>query len=166
MMELTLPASLVLRLISALTVHRHHEIGGLLVGEHLGGSRFALVDLSVQVSGGTSAHFVRDPVQHQAFLDDFFRRTGNDYQRYNYLGEWHSHIRAPAVPSAEDVATMQAIIATPEVNSDLGVLIVVRLDGSTHLDLSATLFRSEAPPEPIALIIHQTETPTSVDDDA
>ena len=128
MMELSLPAALVLRLADALAQHPRHEIGGLLVGEYLGGNRFALVDLSVQVSGGTSAHFVRDPRQHEAFLDGFFRRTGNDYQRYNYLGEWHSHIGAPAVPSAEDVASMQSIIATPEVNSDLGVLIVVRFN--------------------------------------
>jgi hypothetical protein len=73
------------------------EIGGVLVGEHVEGETFRLVDFSVQREGGDASHFIRDPAQHEVFLQAFFERTGHDYARYNYLGEWHSQHKLPVV---------------------------------------------------------------------
>lgn len=42
--------------------------------------RIRLIAFSVQVRGGTVAHFERDPAHHKALID-FFVRTGKDYQR-------------------------------------------------------------------------------------
>jgi integrative and conjugative element protein (TIGR02256 family) len=132
---------------------RTREIGGVLVGEHVKDDVFRLVDLSIQASGGTAAHFVRDPERHRAFLADFFARTGHDYQRYNYLGEWHSHPSFEPVPSPEDRATMLEIVDDPRVGAHFAVLIIARLRRWARLELSATLFRTNAGIESICLQI-------------
>jgi [CysO sulfur-carrier protein]-S-L-cysteine hydrolase len=70
-MKLLLPPTIVKRLRREVR-GRLHEIGGVLVGEHVATGVFRVVDMSVQVRGGTVAHFVRDPQHHKAFLADFF----------------------------------------------------------------------------------------------
>lgn len=124
------------------------EIGGVLVGEHLEGDTFRIADLSVQHSGGSAAHFLRDLEQSQMFLSEFFSKTGNDYARFNYLGEWHSHPSFSPLPSSEDVATMLSIVRDPQVGVHFAVLMIATLRGQSNIELSATAFRSTAKPEP------------------
>jgi hypothetical protein len=57
-------------------------------------------------ASGSHTRFRRDPKTHQKTLDEFFERTGRDYQRFNYLGEWHSHPSFSVQPSVEDIETM------------------------------------------------------------
>jgi proteasome lid subunit RPN8/RPN11 len=160
-MKLILPAELVVRLRAELRRARVREIGGVLVGEHLGDTTFQVVDLSVQRSGGSAAHFVRDVAHNNAFLSDFFARTGNDYQRFNYLGEWHSHPLFSAIPSGPDIATMQNIVEDPEVGVNFAVLLIVSLRRRGALELSASAFRQHAAPENVEVIMEdQTESPS------
>lgn len=86
------------------------EIGGVLVGEHVSENVFRLVDLSFQESPGTKTCFVRRPEEHERFFADFFERTGRDFERFNYIGEWHSHPSFPAWPSRVDHTQMQDIV--------------------------------------------------------
>ncbi len=151
-MKLLLPPKIIKRLRRELR-GRRHEIGGILVGENVGPDTFRLVDISVQHSGGTVAHFVRDPEAHREFLADFFSRTGNDFNRFNYIGEWHSHPAFEAVPSGEDIASMFDIIQDPAVGVNFAILIIARLDRGRVLQLSATLFRAGIIPDPIEVII-------------
>ena len=90
-MKILLAPPIVKRLRRELRRAGNREIGGLLMGEDLGNGDFRVVEISVQRSGGTEACFIRNPEDHQTELDTFFARTGNDYSRFNYLGEWHSH---------------------------------------------------------------------------
>jgi integrative and conjugative element protein (TIGR02256 family) len=130
----------------------HREIGGVLVGEYLGAETFRIVDLSVQRTGGEANHFVRDPEQHRQFLSEFFERTGHDYARYNYFGEWHSHPTAPALPSNTDISTMDGIVGDPDVGAAFAVLLIARLHWCWGLQLSATAFRPGQKPDPVTLI--------------
>lgn len=116
------------------------EIGGLLFAEHLGGDIFRLVEVSVQKKGGTAGRFVRDPREHQEQLNKFFERTGDDHTRFNYLGEWHSHPSFCAVPSSEDIETMNSLVSDPSVGVNFAVLLIVRRQDS-RLAISATAFR-------------------------
>lgn len=140
-MKLLLPAFIVERLTQALRRGKTSEIGGVLVGEHVAGDVFRIVDLSVQLSGGTAAHFIRDHKLAKLFLDDFFERTGRAYDRYNYIGEWHSHPLFAPLPSGEDFVTMHQLVADPEVGVNFAVLIIARLSWRSRIDFSATLFR-------------------------
>jgi proteasome lid subunit RPN8/RPN11 len=151
-MKLLLPPKIVQHLRRELC-GRRHEIGGVLVGESVGSDTFRLVDISVQHSGGTVAHFVRDPEHHRTFLADFFARTGNDFKRFNYIGEWHSHPAFEAVPSREDIGSMFDIIEDAAVGVNFAILIIARLERRRILQLSATLFRAGIVPESIEIII-------------
>jgi [CysO sulfur-carrier protein]-S-L-cysteine hydrolase len=115
------------------------EIGGVLMGEQIAAGHFRVVDLSVDAVTGSAAHFVRSKEQHEAALREFFQRTGRDYSRYNYLGEWHSHPSFAVRPSPTDVGSMLALVEG-ERSIDFAVLMVVRLDMWLYLSHSISLF--------------------------
>lgn len=140
-MKLLLSANIAARLSAELRRINLREIGGLLVGEHVDGETFRIVDVSVQRSGGTAAHFLRDPEQHKRFLADFFAKTGNDHLKFNYIGEWHSHPFFAALPSKTDHNTMWDIVNDPDVGVNFLILMIVRLRLRGDMQLSATLYR-------------------------
>lgn len=129
-----------------------HEIGGVLVGEQLTENTFRLADFSVQHTGGSTTCFVRDPEQHAAFCNAFFARTGHQYTRFNYLGEWHSHPSFPALPSATDVAAMQAMVEDASQGLYFAVLLIVNLNRRRQLRMSGTAFRAHTPPMKVELL--------------
>ncbi|WP_024576592.1 MULTISPECIES: Mov34/MPN/PAD-1 family protein [unclassified Afipia] len=145
-MKLLIPAELILRLQPELRRGGRKEIGGVLVGEHVERSIFRIVDLSVQHTGGTAVHFVRDEKQSKVFLEKFFERVGNDYQRFNYIGEWHSHPSFEPFPSGEDHATMRQIVSDPTVGVNFAILIIATLAPRSMLKLSATAYRASGDP--------------------
>jgi integrative and conjugative element protein (TIGR02256 family) len=145
-MKLILPVELVTRLGQELKRAGSREIGGVLVGEHVEDESFRIVDLSVQRSGGSQAHFIRDVEHNRAFLDAFFAKTGRDYQRFNYLGEWHSHPLFTPLPSREDAATMRDLVEDSAVGVNFAILMIVSLGWRSTLKMSATAYRAtEAP---------------------
>jgi hypothetical protein len=128
------------------------------MAEHLGNDDYRIVDLSVQRGGGSAACFIRHPKKHGAQLERFFERTGHDYKRFNYFGEWHSHPSFPTTPSLQDLRTMQALVCDPAVGAILLVLLVVRLEPDATLDSSATVFRADNAPARANLTMEPTET--------
>src|SRR5262249_18483678 len=116
------------------------EIGGMLFAEQLAPSHFRVVDLSADLYLGSHTNFRRDPREHQKALDGFFERTGKNFARFNYLGEWHSHPRFSVRPSLEDVATMAELVSNPCGRITFAVLLIVRLRFHLWLDQSWTIF--------------------------
>jgi integrative and conjugative element protein (TIGR02256 family) len=149
-MKILLAPPVVRRLRRELRRAGNCEIGGLLMGEDLGNGDFRVVEISVQRSGGTEACFIRKPKDHQTELDTFFARTGNDYSRFNYLGEWHSHPSFTSNPSMPDLATMLAIVNDPAVGSNFLVLLIARLVGK-QVEATATLFTKTDSPVHVPL---------------
>jgi integrative and conjugative element protein (TIGR02256 family) len=127
------------------------EIGGLLLGEHVRDELFRVVEISVQRSGGSHAGFMRHPQRHQKQMRNFFRRTGGDYARFNYLGEWHSHPCFEPAPSPTDLETMQSIVSDPAVGVNFLVLLVCRLGHGEALEATAAAFRAGIEPLSVAL---------------
>jgi proteasome lid subunit RPN8/RPN11 len=140
---------------------RMNEIGGVMVGEHVGEDTFRIVDVSFQRQEGSIAHFIRDPSDHSEFLAEFFKTTGNDYKRFNYIGEWHSHPSFKPVPSSEDLCTMRNIVDDPLVGVNFAVLMIVRLGRWRRLEISATLFCADHPPRVIHINIDDTPDGTT-----
>jgi proteasome lid subunit RPN8/RPN11 len=141
-MHLVLTQPVLQRLRNELRRARRCEIGGLLLGEHLGGETFRLVDVTIQRSGGSAVHFVRDPALNREQLEDFFRRTGVDYTRFNYLGEWHSHPSFEPLPSRQDIETMQSIVEDAAVGVNFLVLLIVRLTRFRQIKVGAMMFQA------------------------
>lgn len=158
-MKILLAAQVTKRLRRELRRAGSREIGGLLMGEDLGGGLFRIVEVSVQRSGGTHACFIRNPKDHQVYLEAFFARTGQDYTRFNYLGEWHSHPSFDAVPSGTDVETMQSIVSDPDVGANFLVLLIARRMGK-EIEATATVFMPQTMPFSVPLAVEpDTESP-------
>jgi proteasome lid subunit RPN8/RPN11 len=150
-MQLHLPPDLVEKLAIELRRAGRREIGGVLVGEHIGADQFRIVDLSIQRAGGTHVCFIRRPEQHARFLKAFFARTGEAYERFNYLGEWHSHPSFTAEPSAVDLRQMQEIVSDLSGAPLFAVLMVVRLNEQASLQVNVQAFRPHSRPTPVTL---------------
>lgn len=138
----------------------NREIGGLLLAEHVGEDLFRVVEISVQRRGGTHVGFMRDPRQHQRQLKSFFRRTGADYTRFNYLGEWHSHPSFSVDPSPTDCETMQSIVKNPAVGVNFLVLLVCRRNADGTVEASATAFVAHSPPARVSIALEKDTSPT------
>ena len=127
------------------------EIGGVLIAEQVEPGFFRIVDLSMDDQTGGQAHFVRSPEAHAGALSEFFNRTGHEYDRFNYLGEWHSHPRFPVTPSAQDTLSMNELV---EGERDIGfaVLLIVRLHWWHRISCSCTLFSRNTNPSPVEIL--------------
>lgn len=135
----------------ALCAAGRREIGGVLMGEQIEPGHFRVVDLSIDKETGGRAHFVRSPEAHADALDAFFQRTGNEYDRFNYLGEWHSHPRFHVEPSVQDAESMLELVHG-ERDIDFAVLLVVRLDWCWWIASSCTLFRRGHQPAAVDIL--------------
>jgi [CysO sulfur-carrier protein]-S-L-cysteine hydrolase len=139
MVTISLPNDQRVRLRKCLRDAGRREIGGILMGEQVAPDHFRIVDFSVDNKTGTAAHFVRSPEHHAKALESFFRTTGSDFKRFNYLGEWHSHPSFPVGPSHEDIVSMQSLVEG-EQGIDFSALIIVRLRCLFLLEAAAYMF--------------------------
>ena len=139
------------RLRRALRSAGRREIGGVLMGEQIEPGHFRIVDLTIDAETGGRAHFVRSPEAHAEALDAFFARTGNAYDRFNYLGEWHSHPGLPVSLSVQDAGSMTDLVHG-ERGIDFAVLLIVRLDWWRFIASSCTLFRKGQIPSAVEIL--------------
>lgn len=96
---------------------------------------------------GSHTYFRRDPRAHQQALNEFFEKTGRDFSRFNYLGEWHSHPSFSVTQSIEDVRTMQSLVEHRTGTISFALLLIVRLRFWFWMDYSLTIFVCGYPPQ-------------------
>jgi [CysO sulfur-carrier protein]-S-L-cysteine hydrolase len=144
--DILLPPEIVSKIIDALTKAGSREIGGILMGEHVGVDTFRVKDLTIQRRGSTFATFIRFIEEIIGPLRDFFSSTGHDYIRFNYLGEWHSHPSFALIPSKRDHATMLEIIMDPKLGANFVVLLLAKLNASNHLEHTVTVYQPNEVP--------------------
>ena len=106
------------------------------MGEHIGINHFRVSSLTVQKTGAI-ASFVRGITDAIKAIHLFHKSTNNNNQRFNYLGEWHSHPLFSVQPSNKDHHTMRELISDPKVGANFVVLLIFRLkdnnlEGSAH----------------------------------
>lgn len=140
LMEIVIPSEILSRIADALAEAGSREIGGVLMGEHIGDNEFRICDLTVQSRGGSFSSFVRFASLALRALRAFFIRTKDEYTRFNYLGEWHSHPSFSTAPSDRDRETMQELVQDPRVGANFASLVIVRLDDLGEFEASATVF--------------------------
>ena len=135
-----LPNQIQRRLILALEKAGDKEIGGVLMGEHIGEAKFRVVDLTIQEQHGTLAFFVRLVTDAITSLQRFFKQTGYNYRQFNYLGEWHSHPSLPPVPSSKDIQSMLEIVTDTDIGANFVILLIVRYKEAEKIEATATAF--------------------------
>lgn len=139
-----------LRMMRALARAEQREIGGILMARQIEPGIFEIVDFSVDEVSGERAHFVRDHVYHNKFLEAFFEKTGRDYENYNYVGEWHSHPRLPILPSVTDLESMEGLV-NGERDIPFAVLLIVRSDVPSEFIATSTFHQRGAAPTPVQI---------------
>jgi len=140
------------RMLSCLAKAKRREVGGLLMAEQLEPGNFRIVDFSLDNHTGSSTHFVRSPNHHRTALDTFFSQTDNDYARYNYLGEWHSHPNYATFPSSTDILSMHDLLIE-EHSIPFAILLIVKRGWWRRLLCTATLFRQGEEPSYIHVLV-------------
>jgi integrative and conjugative element protein (TIGR02256 family) len=138
-MEIRVPSHIRSELIEVLQKAGGRETGGILMGECLTPNRFRITEISVSSKGGF-AYFSRKLVHALDPLRRFFERTGHQYQRFNYLGEWHSHPSFVPEPSTHDLQSMLQIVQDPGVGANFVILLIVRLRDAATIEDTATVF--------------------------
>jgi hypothetical protein len=136
LLRITVPSELQGKLRGALAKAGSYECGGVLMAEHVGVNHFVVRELTVQRPGGI-ASFVRSLTNAVRAIQAFCNATGNNFTRFNYLGEWHSHPLFSVQPSATDHATMRELAMDEHVGANFAVLLIFRLaggalEGSAH----------------------------------
>ncbi|GGR30392.1 Mov34/MPN/PAD-1 family protein [Deinococcus ruber] len=157
-MRILLPDDVAARLMAALEQAGRREVGGILMGEHVDEDVFRVVDLTVQMRGGTFASFWRLVEDFASPLRRFFERTHRDYRRFNYLGEWHSHHSFALEPSVRDCQTMQEIVEDPASNVNFTILLLVRVGAADQLEAKVTLHIPAAATSSAELVL-ESKTP-------
>ena len=145
-MRIELETDIEARMRKALRSAGQSEIGGMLFAEELAFSHFRVVDFSVDFLSGSHTSFRRDSHAHEQSLNAFFDRTGREFSRFNYFGEWHSHPSFSVNISPQDIATMTELVSTEGSNISFAVLLVVRLR-FFGVDYSWTVFSRDHPPQ-------------------
>lgn len=139
-MKIHLPINIQQKLIQALEKARSYEIGGVLMGEHIAEAEFRIVDLTIQKQLGSTVFFTRLVADIVKPLKRFFKQTGYNYKKFNYLGEWHSHPSFSPVPSQKDIQSMQEIILDPDTGANFVILLIVKLKGTQEIEGTVTTF--------------------------
>lgn len=153
-MEIRVPEAVAGQLADALTRAGVREVGGVMMGEHLEGEVFRVAEVTVQREG-TVATFVRLIWDAVTSLKQFFARTGHQYRRFNYLGEWHSHPSFRLHPSDRDSETMWGIVDDPEVGANFAVLLIVRLQEG-RLDGQGFVYLPGNQMQPVTLVMEES----------
>ena len=142
---------------TALKRARHREIGGILFGEHVGDADFRIVEATIQARGGNEVTFWRKAGKARRDFKSMSRRYGNDPERFNYLGEWHSHPHAPAVPSHVDEITMFQLLSDPETTVNFLILLINCLNEQSKLELSAVAYLASGQKIPCNIVVESCE---------
>jgi [CysO sulfur-carrier protein]-S-L-cysteine hydrolase len=132
MMNLILPVELKERITKALLRAGHREIGGVLMGEHVGNDSFKVTSITIQ-QPGTVSRFIRRIEEAVGSIKKFFKSTEHNYSRFNYIGEWHSHPLFEPIPSFQDDASMLDLITDGSLGANFVVLLIVKLDANQSL---------------------------------
>lgn len=104
-----------------------NETGGILLGEvHANG----IAQVRVAGEAGPRAtrrptYFLRDLEHARHLADKAFIRDGSVW-----IGEWHTHLHVPAVPSAQDLHTYQQLLSDPDLDFDVVISIIVTGSGT------------------------------------
>ena len=129
MLRITVPPDIQASLYIALKRAGARECGGVLMGEHVGLNHFAVRTLQVQRPGAI-ASFMRSVAGAARAIRAFCLSKGNDFRRFNYLGEWHSHPSFSVQPSSRDHTTMRELATDAQVGANFVVLLIFRLNGA------------------------------------
>ncbi len=142
-MRLRIPSDVINRWRKEVSRAGAREIGGILFGEQLAEGDFRVVEARQQrFGGGTCTRFHRRGAGARKQVLALHKQFGDDPERFNYLGEWHTHPNAPVWPSLQDEVTMYQLLADQGEAVNFLVLVILKVDEEEGLQIGAMTFLS------------------------
>ena len=140
-MRIKVPGQTIDDWVRRLTRAGRREIGGVLFGEQVSEGTFRIVAATNQRfwprgSISSAAAGPRRAGRSSPCIGD----TENNPRAFNYLGEWHSHPNAAAVPSLRDELTMFELLEDQRGAVNFLVLIIVRIAQTGVLEIGARTY--------------------------
>ena len=161
MMKIRLPKNLAKRWHKALTDAGSKEIGGVIFAEQLIPGDFRIVDFTLQkIWGGTPTSFRRNGSDARRQVLELHEAFGNEPNRFNYFGEWHSHPNAPPIPSLQDELTMRQLLAEQGDAVNFLVLIIAKLIQQNQLGLEPVAYLSSGQKIACEINVEDFDMPT------
>jgi proteasome lid subunit RPN8/RPN11 len=154
MVTLVLPSDITNQIERALVRSGRYEVGGVLMAEHVGPNEFVVREITVH-RRGAFALFWRKMEEAMTALQRFFARTEQDYTRFNYIGEWHSHPSFDPLPSSRDHESMYEIVSDAIVGANFVVLVIVKLQEGGFLTGSAHSYLPDGTVERSRLVVQR-----------
>ncbi len=107
-MEIIIPKEITLRLIKQISKYSPLETKGALFAEDLGNDTFKIDEVYLEPKPGTTT-FVKLYINHEyvTFQKNYHKLRNNNFSKYNYIGDWHSHPLFECYPSSYDVSEVE-----------------------------------------------------------
>ncbi len=107
-MEIIIPKKISLILIKQISKHSPLETKGALFAEDLGNDTFKIDEVYLEPKPGTTT-FVKLYINQEylSFQKNYHKFRKNNFSKYNYIGDWHSHPLFECLPSSYDVSEVE-----------------------------------------------------------
>jgi len=107
-LEIIIPKEITLRLIKQISKYSPLETKGALFAEDLGNDTFKIDEVYLEPKPGTTT-FVKLYINHEyvTFQKNYHKLRKNNFSKYNYIGDWHSHPLFECFPSSYDVSEVE-----------------------------------------------------------
>ena len=156
-MKIILPTKIVQQLRYSMFFAGRREIGGILMAEDLGNQSFRVSDISIDMNSGTYCSFFRNAIEHDQALAKFHEINAGQHNRYNYLGERHTHPSFTVQPSLQDLEAMADLVDGGG-GVDFAVLLIARIKWFCKFECSAQLFvKGHSSPFPVEVILESPD---------
>jgi proteasome lid subunit RPN8/RPN11 len=107
-LEIIIPKKISLILIKQISKHSPLETKGALFAEDLGNDTFKIDEVYLEPKPGTTT-FVKLYINQEylSFQKNYHKFRKNNFSKYNYIGDWHSHPLFECLPSSYDVSEVE-----------------------------------------------------------
>jgi proteasome lid subunit RPN8/RPN11 len=107
-LEIIIPKKISLILIKQISKHSPLETKGALFAEDLGNDTFKIDGVYLEPKPGTTT-FVKLYINQEyvSFQKNYHKFRKNNFSKYNYIGDWHSHPLFECLPSSYDVSEVE-----------------------------------------------------------
>lgn len=110
-----------------LEVMNQNETRGSFFAERVNGALFKVNDVYFSKKRGTFS-FIKMLIgdEYKKFQKNYHKKYFFEYEKYNYIGDWHSHPSFSCLPSSYDIA--EAIDDFKKSNANFIIQIIIKIE--------------------------------------
>lgn len=130
------------------------EIKGACFAEKIDDNIFEIEDVYISKIGSFSFSNLVVSFKYRMFENKYFKKHSNDYEKHNYIGDWHSHPSFELVPSSYD--KKEVIDELSKSNAHFLIQIIVKISNE-NLQMKCYHYNLNTIATPCEIIIEKKE---------